>query len=74
MSTSSKEPHSSRQGMQPKTESPLSLEKMTELTYVSHNDVDQNQFCSTIADCQYLTQAGNYSHGYIGAKGNKEET
>ena len=41
--------------------------------YVSHNDVDQNQVCSIIADCRKLTQAGNYSHGYIGAKGNKRE-
>ena len=41
--------------------------------HVSHNDVDQNQVCSIIADCLLLTQAGNYSHGYIGAEGNKRE-
>ena len=41
--------------------------------YVSHNDVDQNQVFSIIADCRQLTQAGDYSHGYIGAEGNKRE-
>jgi len=34
----------------------------------------RTQSVSDIVDCRQLTQAGNYSHGYAGAKGNKEDT
>ena len=57
-STPSEEPHSSTQGMQYKIDSSLSLvNKWQKLMYVSHNDVDQNQVCSTIADGSWPKQA-----------------
>ncbi len=56
-------------------ESTLSLvTKGQKSMYVSHNEDDQNSVCSDIVDCQWLTSAGNYSQGYIGAEGNKENT
>ena len=75
MLTSLENPHSSRKWDTILIESPLSLVNTQQrLTSVSHNRDDQNSVCSIIVDCQQLTQTGNYSHGYIGADGNKDDT
>ena len=42
--------------------------------YVPHNDYDQIHVCSNIVHLPVVDPMGSYSHGYIGAKGKKEDT
>ena len=68
------DPQSSNKGSNSIWSQLLLMHKWQWLKYAYHNDHDQIPICSTLFDCQWLTQAENCSQGYRGAKGNKAET